>query len=434
MSQITKKQLNQILRSIHPDSRNTIKLIIQSNDDYCEWSQMIYKTFKTKQWENPIPFQEEFLNKDTAMVILAMDILICHNDGSHYKQKCSLFTLLPEEMKMDDEIIMIAIRGNPDLICQVPKYLITKEMAKSAIQKVDTGTNWNRKYSNVRCIKISDIYQNLLQDLQQDEEILRLCVEKDYTFISHLPIEFINDIDFIHKLVKMDGRIIMTCHPARLLDRHEIIKSAISQNPLVFKKLTIHCPTILQNSEIVEFAILRDGRNYEFIPGTDKFKYDKGLLIKALISDKRNGIIPDGGMKNVHLFPFISQMFYSDENIHFICRTVLRGNDDLDYRILRRLLQLNVPFLENVEELVGQIREPIVFSALPGDDYGELEDWIFQNDLKEYLIAQHPQLENCDIGFGDFSICETEFQQFLEQYLLEEQPTGMIVYPEEDDE
>ena len=150
--------------------------------------------------------------------------------------------------------------------------------------------------------------------------------------------------------------------------------------------------------EIVEFAILRDGRNYEFIPSTDKFKYDKGLLIKALISDRRNDIIPDGGMKNVHIFPFIGKMFYGDKDIQYICKTVLKGNDDLDYRILRRLLQINVPLLENVEELVVQLREPIVFSALSSDDYGELEDWIFRDDLKEHLIAQYPHLKNCDIG------------------------------------
>ena len=45
MSQITKKQLNRILRSVHPDSRNTIKLIIQSKDDDIEWTQMIYEIF-----------------------------------------------------------------------------------------------------------------------------------------------------------------------------------------------------------------------------------------------------------------------------------------------------------------------------------------------------------------------------------------------------
>lgn len=205
-------------------------------------------------------------------------------------------------------------------------------------------------------------------------------------------------------------------------------------------------PSILDDRELVMEAMKKNGANYKHIPQSHPLKDDLEVLLVAIIMDKSNfsgwtGAVSafncqqpmsiQRAFSEVQLCNYMKEKFFEDENVQRACIAAARGEHSNDFKILRELCFMNIPLSSGITALLEKASAPIQFSALSGDDE-ELTGWFFTYDLKGLFGHQHPHLKGCDIHFGDFSICETETDEFLRQYILEENPQGFINYPEED--
>ena len=126
----------------------------------------------------------------------------------------------------------------------------------------------------------------------------------------------------------------------------------------------------------------------------------------------------------------MKEEFYDDEDVRLTCLSIARGTREPDLDILRECVFLNIPLSQGIKKLLEKAKNPIQFAPLSGDEQGEMYGWIFETDFNQRLDEQFPNLKGCDICFGDFFIRQEKTEDFIRKYMIEEEPLGLILYPE----
>jgi hypothetical protein len=324
------------------------------------------------------PLNLAYIPRDKITVeiaILALKISQNYFPGD----KChEVFTMIPLQLKLHDEVIRIAILKDFTIVKHLPRSNLEDPEFVEKLVNIDGRT---LVCSHLEMMKYPELLKKAIQTNSDKKGDLRVFIQMSKA----------------------------------ILDNRDIMKQAILRNGQNYEHIPMSHP-LMNDKDLLLTAMITDQRNYTVTNNWDN-NYDTKISLEQAFS-------------YVHLTNFMTEEFYDDADVRLTCLSIARGTREPDLDILRECVFLNIPLSQEIEKLLEKAKNPIQFAALSGDELGEMYGWIFETDLNQRLDEQFPNLKGCDICFGDFFIRQEKTEDFIRKYMLEEESQGLILYPE----
>ena len=347
------------------------------------------------------------------------------------------------------KLINIVVEGGIDLLSQ---FLIERN---NLLKKMELGKWFIRNIIlfYIKIIRKDPIFfYSLIDNYYDDAEIVG-----EYSLI---------DFCVFHKI-----RIVRP----KLFEDYNFMKHVISINPIAFqetnynmdfnkyKQLAIHALNyeprmykhfnheLMSEYDVTLYAVKKDGENYIFMPVT--FWLSDNILIEKVKEILIASIIMSTDEKRFHKlendfkyqYPYLyynnsfDTYYFRQSHIEYftdpdIVRAIeIKIELGNDLKILKSLLQYDIPLKENIDGWLEICKEPLTISTLSGDCYS-IEEWFLKDNLIEELPSE---LKGCDANFEEYNISDTNvgiFKKYIIDKIVEtgEYPIGLVVFPEEE--
>jgi hypothetical protein len=223
----------------------------------------------------------------------------------------SCYQYIPEEMKENEEIILISLKFNESLGEFIPKKLISKSFIKKLMEAgvsahiigmLPKEDHFDRIFL-VECIKINKTtfgfcYDKFSQDTEfislalktngmnlkyiskeyqkKNSEILLIAAQENFHSFQFSNQNFKEDEEFLPQIFKINGLCLKYSSP-EIQNSKSMVKVAINQNP---KSIQFASIDLKNDKELLTLCVLEDGLCLEY--ASEELQRDSEIVFKAI--------------------------------------------------------------------------------------------------------------------------------------------------------